>query len=199
MGHEQPRLFDEPPPTPALPEGFFLRNDFLTATDEAALVRRLEALTFKPFEFHGFLGKRRVAYFGWRYGFGDGGLQPTEPMPEFLLPLRKAAAAFAGVEAEALPHVLITEYAPGAGIGWHRDRPEFGTVIGVSLLSPCLFRLRRRAGSTWRRLSLNLAPRSAYVLSGEARTTWQHSIPGVDSLRYSLTFRTLSAGRGDPP
>lgn len=198
MGHEQPGLFDLPPPAPALPEGLQLRNDFLTAGEEADLVRRLETLPFKPFEFHGFLGKRRVAYFGWRYGFGDGGLQPTEPIPDFLMPLREAAAGFAAVPAEDLPHVLITEYAPGAGIGWHRDRPEFGTVVGVSLLSPCLFRLRRRTPAGWRRLSLNLAPRSAYVLSGEARTVWQHSIPGVDSLRYSLTFRTLSAGQGDP-
>ena len=196
MSPSQLGLFDpEPPAGPQLPEGMTYRPGFLSAAEEAALVERLVRLELRPFEFHGYLGKRRVAYFGWRYGFGDGGLRPTEPMPDFLAPLQAAAAAFAGLAPEALTHVLVTEYAPGAGIGWHRDRSVFGTVVGVSLSAPCRFRLRRRTGDGWRRLSLTLEPRSAYVLDGPARTEWEHSIPGVEMLRYSVTFRTLHPPR----
>ncbi len=90
-----------------------------------------------------------------------------------------------------MPHALITEYGPGAAIGWHRDKGVFSDVIGVSLLSPCTFRLRRRVGSSWERYSLIAEPRSAYLLRGEARTAWEHSIPAVETLRYSVTFRSL--------
>jgi alkylated DNA repair dioxygenase AlkB len=124
----------------------------------------------------------------------------AEDLPDFLLPLRDYAAAFAGIDPAALEHALVTEYSPGAGIGWHRDRPVFDDVIGISLAAPCRFRLRRRQGTTWRRAALNLAPRSAYLLRGPVRRDWEHSIPPVEQLRYSVTFRSIktpaaSAGR----
>lgn len=118
-------------------------------------------------------------------------LQQAEQIPTFLLALRKRAAKFAGLTAESLQHVLVTEYPLGAAIGWHRDRPDFEDVIGISLGTPCLFRFRRKAGPRWERASIQLQPGSAYVLRGTARWEWQHSIPPVDKLRYSVTFRSL--------
>jgi alkylated DNA repair dioxygenase AlkB len=174
-----------------LPEGFRYRPDLISRADEQRLVAALEHLPFKPFEFQGFLGKRRIVSFGWRYDFNGGGLQKTADMPEFLLPVREAAAAFAGLEPGQLQHVLLTEYEPGASIGWHKDRAVFGDVIGISLLSPCPFRFRRQAGDKWERRTLTVEPRSAYLLRGASRTEWQHSIPAVDALRYSITFRNL--------
>lgn len=178
---------------PALPPGFAYREGFLTLEEERALVKRLADLPFSPFEFHGFIGKRRVISFGWRYDFNKASFRPTEPIPDFLLPVRDRAAAFAGLAPEGLPHLLLTEYAPGAAIGWHKDRSVFAEVVGVSLLSPCTFRFRRSSGSGWERLSLTAAPRSAYLLRGPSRTEWEHSIPPVDALRYSLTFRSLAS------
>ena len=193
MARAQPGLFGD---DPALPEGLAYRPEFLSQDEERALVARFETLPFKPFEFRGFLGRRRVVFFGWRYDFNDRALGPAEPMPPFLLPVRDRAAALMGVAPDALPHVLITEYAPGAAIGWHRDRPEFGEVAGVSLLAPCTFRMRRKKPHGWERASFVAEPRSAYVLRGPARTDWEHSIPAVEALRYSVTFRTLSAAQG---
>jgi alkylated DNA repair dioxygenase AlkB len=178
---------------PALPAGFSYAPDLITPAEEAALIAAFEPLPFAPFEFHGYLGKRRVISFGWRYDFSGRALNAVEPLPDFLLGLRDRTAAFAGRPPTDFPHAMITEYAPGAAIGWHRDRPEFGEVLGVSLASECVFRLRRRAADGgWERVSTTLAPRSAYVLRGEVRTAWQHSIPGVEALRYSVTFRSLA-------
>ncbi len=129
--------------------------------------------------------------FGWKYDFNSALLREAGPIPEFLMPIREKAAAFAGLEASALAHVLVTEYSPGTTINWHRDRPHYEDVIGISLASECKFRLRRRAGSNWQRRSINLAPRSVYLLRGPVRTDWEHSIPAVASLRYSITFRNL--------
>jgi alkylated DNA repair dioxygenase AlkB len=112
-------------------------------------------------------------------------------MPGFLRPARDRAAALLGCAPAALPHALVTEYQPGATIGWHRDRSVFGDVVGLSLLAPARFRFRRKAGARWERRSLDLAPRSAYRLTGPARSEWEHSIPALDALRYSVTFRTL--------
>jgi alkylated DNA repair dioxygenase AlkB len=179
-------------PEPAWPAGFAYHADLIAPADEAALLRNLEALSFQPFDFHGFLAKRHVAWFGWRYDYAGGQLRDSEPIPPFLLPLRAQAAAFAGVSAESLEQVLINRYAPGAGIGWHRDKPMFGDVIAVSLAAPCTLRLRRKPGNGWERASVHVQPRSAYLLRGEARREWQHSIPPVDALRYSVTFRTLA-------
>jgi alkylated DNA repair dioxygenase AlkB len=178
-------------PEPAWPAGFAYQADLIAPADEAALLRNLEALSFQPFEFRGFLAKRHVAWFGWRYDYAGGQLRDSEPIPPLLLPLRARAAAFAGVEPESLQQVLINQYAPGAGIGWHRDKPMFGDVIAVSLAAPCTLRLRRQQGNGWERASVHVQPRSAYLLRGEARWDWQHSIPPVDELRYSVTFRTL--------
>ncbi len=182
--------------TPAeLPEGMRYAPALISPAEEQALVAALAALPFREFEFHGFLGKRRTVSFGWHYDFNGGGLGRAAEIPDFLRPVRALAARFAGLDPSALEHALLIEYAPGAGIGWHRDRPQFGEIIGVSLLSPCTFRLRRKTGdktgAKWERRSLLAAPRSAYQLRGPARSEWEHSIPPVEQLRYSITFRSL--------
>jgi alkylated DNA repair dioxygenase AlkB len=132
-----------------------------------------------------------VISFGWQYDFNRMQLQRTEDMPEFLLSLRERAARFANLGAPDLQHVLLTEYAAGAGIGWHKDRPVFAEVVGISLVSPCVFRFRRKSGSRWARASVVAEPRSAYLLQGPSRMEWEHSIPAVDHLRYSITFRSF--------
>ena len=134
-----------------LPEGMKYQPDFLSAEEERALLHSIEALSFKEFQFHGFTGKRRTISFGWRYHFNGGGLGRTGDMPEFLMPLRAQVEAFAGIAPGSFQQVLVTEYAPGAGIGWHKDRSVFGDVAGTSLLSPCTFRLRRRTGKEFER------------------------------------------------
>jgi alkylated DNA repair dioxygenase AlkB len=186
---EQPGLFDID--APALPEGFRYQGGFISHDEEEQLVREISGLPFRDFEFHGFTGKRRVVSFGWRYDFNERELQKAEDMPAFLLPLRKRAAQFASLGPESLQHVLVTEYGPGAAIGWHRDKPMFDEVVGISLLSACRFRFRRERGAKWERASLVAEPRSVYLLSGPARSEWEHSIPGVKKLRYSITFRNF--------
>jgi alkylated DNA repair dioxygenase AlkB len=188
MDLSQPDLFQA---CPALPEGFRYQPDFLTADEEHDLVERFADLPFKEFEFRGYRGNRRVLSFGWQYDFNRMELLRTEDMPAFLLSLRERAARFAGLEASEFQHVLLTEYAAGAGIGWHRDKPMFAEVVGISLGSRCVFRFRRKAGSKWERASVVTEPRSAYLLQGPSRTEWEHSIPDVDSLRYSITFRNF--------
>lgn len=175
----------------ALPEGLAYREAFLGEGEEAELAGAMASLPFKAFEFHGFTGNRRTVSFGWRYAFDGSGLQVTEEIPAFLLPIRERAASLACLAADALEHVLITEYAPGAGIGWHRDRPVFGDVVGISLLAPARLRFRRKVEERWQRAALMAAPRSAYLLTGPARSEWEHSIVPMEALRYSVTFRTL--------
>ncbi len=176
----------------SLPEGFRYLTDLLTAEEEEALARELGSLNFKPFDFHGYQANRQVVSFGYRYDYGSREVVDAAPMPGFLEPLRhKIGEAFAR-PAEAFEQVLINEYRPGAGIGWHRDKSHFGEVVGVSLLAACTLRFRRQSGETWERASLTVEPRSAYLLSGPSRTIWQHSIPPVDRHRYSITFRTLT-------
>jgi len=180
-----------------MPAGFRYAPDFIDAAAETRLVEAFADLPFKEFEFHGFLGKRRVVSFGTRYDFNGGGLKEAEPMPPFLLPLRERAAAFAGLAPDRLAHALVTEYRPGTAIGWHRDRPHYDDVIGISLLSPCTFRMRRKRGSGWERAALRLDRRSVYLMRGPSRQDWEHSIPAVEELRYSVTFRSLrDATRG---
>ena len=177
---------------PVLPDGFRYVPDVVPSADEAALLAAIPALPFREFEFQGYTGKRRVVSFGWRYDFDDRTLQKVDDIPDFLLALRERAAAFADVAPESLQHALVTEYGPGAAIGWHRDKAVFGDVVGISLLAPCTFRLRRAAGDGgWERVNLVAEPRSAYLLRGASRTEWEHSIPPVDALRYSVTFRNL--------
>jgi alkylated DNA repair dioxygenase AlkB len=180
-------------PAPALPPGFRYQTDILSAEEERGLIAAFANLPFREFEFQGFLGKRRVVSFGWRYDFNTRELQKTEDIPSFLLPCRECAARFAGIPPADLPQVLVTEYPAGAGIGWHKDKAVFGDVVGLSLAAPCVFRLRRKTGSTWQRASLTIDPRSAYLLRGPARSEWEHSIPSVDRRRYSITFRNFKA------
>jgi alkylated DNA repair dioxygenase AlkB len=180
-------------PAPATPPGFRYWPDLVTPEEEAALVAELAALPFKPFDFHGYLANRRVVSFGLRYDYGKRAVEAAEPLPAFLEPLRARVAELAELAPEAFSQSLINEYQPGAGIGWHRDKSQFGLVAGVSLASPCVLRLRRRVGATWERASAPLAPRSAYLLSGPAREVWEHSITPGEALRYSITFRTLAA------
>ena len=165
---------------------------FLTRLEEQELVEQFNQLAFKEFEFHGYQGKRRVVYFGYRYDFNDNRLRAAEAIPAFLLPLRDRAASFAGLAPDALRQALVAEYSPGAAIGWHKDRAAFDDVIGISFVSPCRFRFRRKSGAGWARLSVLLAPRSAYLLRGAARNAWEHSIPPAENLRYSVTFRSMA-------
>ena len=180
-------------PGAGLPEGLRYQADWLPADRERELVERFAELPFKAFEFQGYLGKRRVVSFGWQYDFNQMEIRRADDIPAFLLPLRDSAAGFAGLASADLQHVLLTEYAPGASIGWHKDRSVFADVVGISLGSSCVFRLRRKSGSKWERASFTAEPRSAYVLQGPARTEWEHSIPAVETLRYSITFRNLRA------
>jgi alkylated DNA repair dioxygenase AlkB len=182
-------------------EGFRYRSDLISAADEADLLERVVELPFREFEFHGYFGKRRVVSFGWRYDYSGSRLRKADDIPGFLIPLRSMAASFAGLEPDNLEQVLVTEYRAGAGIGWHRDKPVFGQVIGVSLLAPCVLRFRQKVSGDipsepgrskhWERVNLTAEPRSVYLLSGPARSEWEHSILRVGGLRYSITFRTL--------
>jgi alkylated DNA repair dioxygenase AlkB len=181
--------------TTELPGGFKYQPDVLSSEEEQSILERVRSLPFKEFEFQGFVGKRRTVSYGWHYDFNDRSLQKAEDIPEFLLSVREVAARFAGIAPASLQQVLVIEYGPGAAIGWHRDKSVFGDVIGISLLSACRFRLRRKVGSRWERAALTVEPRSAYLLRGPSRTEWEHSIPGVDSLRYSITFRNLRESR----
>lgn len=174
-----------------MPAGFRYAPDSIDAAEETHLVEAFADLPLKEFEFHGFLGKRRVVSFGFRYDYNGGGLQEAGPMPPLLLPLRERAASFAGLPADRLAHALVTEYRPGTSIGWHRDRPHYDDVIGISLASPCTFRMRKKLGSGWERAALRLDPRSVYLMRGPSRWEWEHSIPAVDDLRYSITFRSM--------
>jgi alkylated DNA repair dioxygenase AlkB len=184
-------LFDDDSPVALLPEGVDYFPEAITRVEERSAIEVMSGLELKPFFFQGFEGKRRVASFGWRYDFSGGGLQKAGDIPDFLLPMRERAADVAGISPKKLEHVLVTEYKPGAGIGWHRDRPQFGKVVAVSLGAPCRLRFRHRSEAGWQRLSRVLAPRSIYVLDGPGRNDWEHSIPAVEELRYSLTFRTM--------
>jgi alkylated DNA repair dioxygenase AlkB len=180
-------LFD----TPVI-AGLEYREEFITGDEAADLLDRLGAMDLSPFRFQGWVGNRKTRSYGWRYDFEDASFSPAGPMPDWLLPLRDKAAAFAGVEPDEFTHALIARYDPGAGIGWHKDRDVFDKVVGVSLGTPATLRFRQRVGSGFRRASADLEPRSAYLLSGEVRWEWEHRIIPGDQLRFSITFRTLS-------
>jgi alkylated DNA repair dioxygenase AlkB len=177
---------------PSMPPGFRYHPDFITAQEEQAIAEALGKLPFKPFDFHGYQGNRRTVSFGLRYDYDRSGVAAAAPPPDFLEKLRAKAAAFAGCAPEDLRQVGINEYRPGAGIGWHRDKPQFGDVVGVSLLSPVKMRFRKPQGEGWLRASKILDPRSIYIMTGESRRAWYHSTPPVTSLRYSIMFRTLA-------
>jgi len=183
---DQPSLFK----SEAAPEGFRYEADFVGEEEEHALAFEIERLPFRAFQFHGFEGKRRVVSFGWRYDFNEAKLLEAPAIPELFQPLRAKAARFAALDADALQQLLVTEYAPGAAIGWHKDRPIFADVIGVSLLAPCTLRFRRKAGraGSGPRFASRRAPS---ISCGDPRALWEHSIPAMDALRYSLTFRSF--------
>jgi len=189
----QSDLFGAPAPVPVgLPPGLAYAPDIVTPEEERALVAALDAIEVTPFRFQGWTGKRLTASFGWRYDFDDASFGPTEPIPDFLLPLRARAADFAGLAIDDLVQSLVVRYDPGAGIGWHRDRPVFEHVVGISLETPAVLRLRRRRETGFDRAALPIAPRSIYHLSGDARHGWEHSIAAMAERRWSVTFRSLS-------
>lgn len=193
----QPDLFGTPPPNPCPVEGLQVRAAIVSAEDEAAITSHIDSAGLEPFMFQGWLGKRLTASFGSAYDYTRGAVMPAPPIPNWLLPLRTRLAQWAGLAPEQLTQALVIRYDRGAGIGWHRDRPQYGTVIGVSLGATDTMRLRRRRpDGGFDRYALPLLPREAYLLDGPARSEWEHSIAPVDHTRWSVTFRTL---RGQPP
>lgn len=178
---------------PAVP-GLSYRNDFLTPTEEEYLVARMNDVGLTPFRFHQWTGKRVTQSFGWSYDFERGTFSKADPIPEWLGDVKARAARLAGLEAEDLVQTLLIRYDPGAGIGWHRDRPVFEHVVGISLGNPATLRFRRRREVGFDRASSEVAPRSIYHLSGEARHIWEHSIAPMDVPRWSITFRSLASG-----
>ena len=182
----QKSLFDD------RPDGLLTRDEFITRAEEQALLTEFASLEFTPFAFQGWFGKRETVSFGWRYDFNDARVHEAPPIPEFLLPLRERAADFAGLASADFTQALVIRYDAGAGIGWHRDRPVFDRVVGISLLAPCVLRFRRREGRAFRRFAVDALPRSAYLLTGEIRHEWEHSIAPMETRRFSITFRNRS-------
>ncbi|MBV2148197.1 alpha-ketoglutarate-dependent dioxygenase AlkB [Sphingobium sp. AS12] len=182
-----PDLFE----TPKIP-GLSYRDDLLSRDEELRLIAGIDASALEPFRFQGWLGKRLTSSFGWRYDFDDARFGPTDPIPDWLLPARDRAAVFAGLEPASLAQALLIRYDPGAGIGWHRDRPVFDHVVGISLGVSAPLRFRRRKAEGFDRVTVPLAPRSIYHFRGEARYQWEHSIAEMEETRWSITFRTLS-------
>jgi DNA oxidative demethylase len=172
--------------------GLVQAEAIITPGEEQALVASIDAVGLSPFRFHGWLGKRLTASFGWAYDFETARFAPTEPIPAWLLPLRTKAALFAQLAPEDLAQALLIRYDMGAGIGWHSDRPVFEHVIGISLGAPATMRFRRRRAGGFDRATAELAPRSVYHLSGEARHQWEHSIAEIELTRWSITFRSLA-------
>jgi alkylated DNA repair dioxygenase AlkB len=180
------------------PEGLRYLPGFVGADEEAGLLDRLADLTYSEVRMHGQVARRVVRHYGMSYAFESAAVTPGEPVPGWLDAVRERCAALIDRPPAALAEVLATRYPPGATIGWHRDAPAFGVVVGVSLGSPCALRFQRGTGERRRVFEQTLAPASAYVLDGPARTAWQHSIPAVRVERYSLTFRTVRRGWRSP-
>jgi alkylated DNA repair dioxygenase AlkB len=185
---EQLALFESLPPEP---EGLRYAADFVPPETEQKLIFGIQHLPLMPFQFGQFEGKRRVASFGFRYDYALRQLQRSEPIPAWLDEIVAKVEAFGGA-ATQIRQVLCTEYDVGVGIGWHRDKPPFDRIFGLSLGSACKFRFRKTAGKTWDRFTLDAEPRSLYMMSGASRHVWEHSIPAVEAPRYSITFRTMN-------
>ena len=171
--------------------GLALARDAVTPAEEAELAARIDAAPLKPFEFGQWRGKRLTTHYGRAYDFSRGRLDEAPPLPDWLVELRARLAPLAGLDPEALQAALLIRYDPGAGIGWHRDRPQYGEVLGLSLGADCTLRLRRRIEGGFERRSVPLPARSLYRLSGEVRWDWEHSIAPLRETRRSVTFRTL--------
>jgi alkylated DNA repair dioxygenase AlkB len=176
---------------PSGPEGLRYAGGFVSPAAEKTLIEHIAALPLRPFQFGQYEGKRRVASFGFRYDYTLHRLQEADPIPEWLTPVIRKVETFGGPGIR-ISQVLCTEYDIGVGIGWHRDKPHFGQVFGLSLGSACKFRFRRPANTKWQRFALEARPRSIYMMSGPSREVWEHSIPGVEAQRYSITFRTMA-------
>ncbi|MGK5672308.1 alpha-ketoglutarate-dependent dioxygenase AlkB [Micromonospora sp. URMC 106] len=174
------------------PAGLTYQPDLIGPDEERSLLTALAAFDFREVRMHGQIARRTVRQFGFDYDYGSFQLTSGDALPLELAGVRERCAAFAGVPPTSLAQALVTRYPPGSIIGWHRDAPAFGpTVVGLSLGSACLLRFQRGTGEERRVYEVELAPRSAYVLAGAARSSWQHSIPPVPALRHSITFRQL--------
>lgn len=178
--------------TPALP-GLATQLDLIDDAEERELISRIDACELAPFRFQGWTGKRLTTSFGWNYDFETGRPRQAPPFPDWLVLLRDRAANFADLDPVLLVQALLIRYDAGAGIGWHRDRPIYEHVVGISLGEPAAMRFRRRRGNGFARISVPMAPRSAYHLSGPARHEWEHSIAEMVRPRWSVTFRSLAA------
>lgn len=174
------------------PPGLITREEFVSRAEAAELVAGAQALPFRPFEYQGWFGKRETVSFGWRYDFNQARVEAAPPIPDFLLPLRERAARLGGLAPAAFEQALVIRYDVGAGLGWHRDRPAFDRVFGLSLLSDSVLRFRRRTARGFERFALDAPARSAYLLSGEIRHEWEHSLAPVAEPRLSITFRSRS-------
>jgi alkylated DNA repair dioxygenase AlkB len=181
-------LFEERPPGP---RGLKYVSDFVSPETEAELIARIAGLPLKPFEFGAFEAHRQVKSFGFRYDYTLQKLIESEPIPDWLQTVAREVEHFDQLPAGSIRQVLCTDYDVGVGIGWHRDKPHFEKVFGLSLASACKFRFRRRSGDKWERFTLSAAPRSLYRMQGEARHDWEHSIPAVEQRRHSITFRSM--------
>jgi alkylated DNA repair dioxygenase AlkB len=186
---EQFALFETPA---SLPQGLRYAADFVSPEIEQQLVSRIRDLPLEPFQFGQFEGKRRVASFGFRYDYASRQLQRSEPIPAWLNEIIVTRVEAFGGPDTRVQQVLCTEYDAGVGIGWHRDKPHFDRIFGLSLGSACKFRFRRPAGKSWERFTLDAEPRSIYMMSAASRYIWEHSIPAVEAPRYSITFRTMN-------
>jgi alkylated DNA repair dioxygenase AlkB len=181
------------PDRSAGPAGLRYQPEFVPPPAETELIARISELPLQPFQFGAYQGKRRVASFGFRYDYGLRRLQEADPIPAWLALVIASVEKFGDLPAGSVRQILCTEYEVGVGIGWHRDKPQFDQIFGLSLGAPCKFRFRRAAGDKWERFTLSAEPRSLYRMSGESRHGWEHSIPAVEQRRYSITFRTMRA------
>lgn len=179
------------PDQAAGPKGLRYAREFVSRETERDLISRIAQLPLQPFQFGAFEGNRRVKSFGFRYDYTAQKKLEAEPIPEWLIPIARSVESFGDLPAGSVHQVLCTEYDVGVGIGWHRDKPHFDKVFGLSLGAACKFRFRRRIGEKWQRHTLDAEPRSLYLMDGESRQIWQHSIPPVEQRRYSITFRTM--------
>jgi alkylated DNA repair dioxygenase AlkB len=192
--NSDPSLFEV---TAKVPDGFVCRENFISEAEEGELIREIQKLQLTPFKYYQFTGKRRTASFGWQYEFGASEITTAPNLPAFLLPFRTRAGAFFNIDPNSLAQASIIEYSIGSPIGWHRDVPHFGVVVGISLGAACRLRFRKshrgrsKNSSRDEVLSIELQPRSIYLMSGASREIWQHSIPPVKELRYSIMMRTL--------
>lgn len=174
-----------------MPSGLAWEPELIDEVDEQRLLAGFDELDFRPVVIRGQTSRRMAAHFGLRYGYENRKLTPGDPIPELLLPLRERAAGLAGVAPEELEQALVQRYPEGATIGWHRDSEPFERIVGISLRGSARLRFRRGRVRAWETWELEAPPRSAYVLAGEARSEWEHSIPPAKKLRYSVTFRDL--------